>query len=174
VLLSHQRIRTMIDIGSWSGWTAAFYAAYLRRFEPTLKIVSVDRKSEWNSVVTDAPFAASLPIEWRLLDTQRDVVPHDLRQGFDLAMIDAGHSYDEATKDWLNFGVNSRCTFFHDVNDDPIIERYAAPCRNMRTCAHLWQELKADATLQKQKVELFQHPSGKNLMGIGLLLAKKP
>jgi hypothetical protein len=162
--LSKQQIKTVVDVGSWSGWNAAFLCVYLRRFEPSVKITSIDRQASWNSVSKDDELK-SLPIEWIILDTLKDRLPETLTQGFDLAFIDAGHEKGEVDKDWKNFGEKSRCVFFHDVNDEPLDKRYAG--KGLQTSGHHWRELQVDG---KQKLEFFQHPSNKALMGIGLLI----
>jgi hypothetical protein len=165
ILLSQQQIRTMIDVGTWSAWTAAFYACYLRRFEPTLHIDTIDRREERSAEVRNDPELTLLPITYHVFDTLK----HKEHIGAaDFAQIDAGHSYLEAKNDWTCYGLHSRCVFFHDVNDVPINQRYRD--RGEMTCYHLWQELKASPPVGKRAVELFQHPSGKALMGIGLLL----
>lgn len=46
--LSKYQIGSMIEIGTWSGWTVTFMGAFLRRFNPWLRILTVDTSECWN------------------------------------------------------------------------------------------------------------------------------
>ncbi len=162
VELSKQGIKTITDVGTWSGWNVAFLVAYLRRFEPTCSAVSIDRSPHRSAELRADPFFVALPITYYFFNSVSQPVPAGVLKNADLAFIDAGHSYFNAHEDWSRYG-QGKCCFFHDVNDEPIY-------RGGLSCKHLWDEIKARPPAGKRTVDLFQHPSGKPLMGIGLIL----
>lgn len=160
--LSKQEIRTITDVGTWSGWNIAFLLAYLRRFEPSCSAVSIDRSPHRSAELRADPFFAALNVQFHFYNSVSQPVPRGILRDADLAFIDAGHAYSNAHEDWLRYG-QGRCVFFHDVNDEPIYQA-------VTSCKHLWDEIKKNPPAGKRTIDLFQHPSGKPLMGIGLIL----
>jgi len=164
LLLKNRRINNIIDVGTWNGWTISFIVSYLLRFNENVSAVTIDRSSHRSVEVRSSDVLGRLPILYCFADSRSISCPEHALKSVDLTIIDAGHAYADAKSDWEKFGSQARCCFFHDVNDDQC-------AKDQRSVKHLWAELKTDPVLShKKKVELFEHPSSKSLMGIGLLI----
>jgi len=146
IFLSRWKIDTFLEIGTFNGNNTCFMVAYLKRFNPNIKVITldiVDRKAQFYS----------LPIQ-QILKTSDSVSG----QYYDLCFIDADHSLPAATKDYMNVGRHSKLCMFHDINDD--YHKNPDPGR-------LWRSLKSTEPYN-QFHEFIDGDKGLNMMGLGI------
>ena len=156
VYLQRYRIETCLDVGVTNGYACAIMTAVLLRLNPGLQVTAIDSDRSWDLYAT---VSGLLPITYR----QEGAESHASKK-YDLVVLDGNHSYAAARKNFEVVGRNSKLCALHDSNDD-----YNRACPYMRGgMPKLWEELKAqDGQASK---EFFQHPDGRNVMGIGLLV----
>lgn len=156
VELSRYHIATLIEIGTWSGWTVTFMGAYLRRFNPALQITTVDTGNCWGLA-------------------RRPLIPMRVHQGtsadfrgqcFDLSLIDGDHSYRACRADYDNVGREAPLCVLHDINDR-FVANYAP---NQGGVPRLWAELKSCPPAGARMLEYCHHSEAQRVMGIGLIL----
>lgn len=154
--LSRYKIATMIEIGTWSGWTVNFMGAYLRRFNPALQITTVDTGNCWGLA-------------------RRPAIPMRVHQGtsadfrtqrFDFAVIDGDHAYHSCLADYENIGRSATICMFHDI-DDKFVANYAP---NEGGVPRLWAEMKSSPARGARMFEYCHHSQGDRVMGIGLIV----
>lgn len=159
VELSQYEIASMVEIGTWSGWTVTIMAAYLRCFQPQLHVTTVDLGHCWdlrNRVIS--PMVVHI-------GTSADLKAHT----FDLAFLDGDHAYDACAADYENVGRKAAICMFHDINDEYV----SAYEPNFGGVPRLWTELKSHVDVDEQTIEYLDHSEGRNVMGIGLLVKSR-
>lgn len=162
VHLSKYHISKIIEVGTWSGWTISFMTAYLLRFNSNLEVVTVDVADEFG--FGSSPMTQSLPIVFHKGTSA------DFRgQVFDLAFIDADHSYTSCLNDYESVGRTASICMFHDINDQYVIGWKG----NRGGVPTLWGELSANLLPQDHVLEFLDHSEGDRTMGIGLIVRKR-
>ncbi len=152
LLVGASRPATAIEIGVYRGSTAYLAAAYLSRLNPELRYIAVDLA---DNLVDFDHYAAILPIVKAAPATSG----HFAGQAFDLAFIDASHTYDDSRRDWLHVGRSSRMVAFHDING----AEYDGENGGIR---RTWAELKLHYRTSRSIVEISHVPQW---MGIGVI-----
>lgn len=157
--LSRHRIRTMIEIGTADGWTTTLMTAYLKRFNPGLRAITVD--------VADAFVAYPLIRPLVPLRAARGATSEAFAgRRFDLCFIDGDHSYGWVAKDYENVGRYAAICMFHDINDEIV----AGHPQNAGGVPAFWSRLKEGAQARRV-LEFTAHTQQRRVMGIGLYLA---
>lgn len=158
VELSNYDIKSIIEIGTWSGWTISFVTAYLLRFNPLLHSSTVDTGAGFGLV--DA-VARSLPIQFHVGTAARF-------KGtvFDLALIDGDHSYDAVGADFDVVGKPAGLCVIHNINDKYVEQNHL----NNGGAPRLWRELKVSAR-DSEFCEFIDHSAGDRVMGLGLIIS---
>ncbi len=159
--LSNHKVASFIEIGTSKGWTGSFMAAYLRRFNPELRSVTVD----------PVPQFYLYPRVRRILDLEyaRGKTSDDFKgQTFDLAFIDGDHSLKWVRKDYENVGRSAKIAMFHDINDDFV----ASKSGNEGGVKRFWNDLKLAESANAEFREFTDHSDGGHFMGIGLRIRK--
>ncbi len=150
VALSRHEIGTFLEVGTHSGYTFSLLAAYLLRFNPGLKALTIDPFPHFRH---HREIARLLPIEYRHCTSD------DLRgQAFDLVFIDGDHDYAAAALDFENVGRHARVCMFHDIHDDLV---------GFENVPRLWGELVGGGRFGETH-EFLQCTPGKRVMGIGV------
>ena len=187
--MAGMQIRTMLEIGTAAGWTAALLAIVLGR------LVS---HGDWHSIsldVQDLRTACTAQVQ-QALGHQFALIPREARQGkahldfmhaqadqlleragsgggalVDLCFIDGDHSFQAVQRDYLSIKERCRVLVFHDI---------VAP--EVPGVARLWQMLKLSSEEEgMQWHEFLQQPAGSSLhfdahgqrhgyLGIGILV----
>ncbi len=139
-------VRTVLEVGTFHGGTAALLAAYLKaHVHPDATVTSCDL----NRYVTEPvgyeyhPHATSISFDGG---------------NFDLVLIDGNHTYDGARQDYREL-EGAKFVAFHDIKDRAVAE---LPCGGV---PRLWGELKRD----RVTMELLRS-DGEPWMGWGLVL----
>jgi len=151
VKLGAMRPANLLEIGTCDGWTCSVMTAYLLRFYPGFRALTVDPINQfpaWKRV------QKLLPVEFRQA-TSDDLTG----EKFDLCFIDGDHSMDWVRRDFDQAGRFARICMFHDIND--------ALAGNGAVMA-FWQELKIRFP-GKRRWEFAGHPEKVAVMGIGIL-----
>jgi SAM-dependent methyltransferase len=153
VLLSEQRVKSYLEIGCFNGASATLAAAYLQRFEPEFRATSIDI---FPGFVFHGAIKDLVPLEYVVGKTS-----YDFRgQEFDAVFIDGDHSFEWAHADYENCGKAARVCGLHDVNNAPYRELVMGGVPGM------WELIKARE--HGEMVEIFEHPEGEELLGIGV------
>lgn len=160
--LSKHRIETFVEIGTSKGWTSSFITAYLKRFNPGVRAVTVDPVPQFRLF---EKVRTILPLEYAAGKTSVDF------QGktFDLAFIDGDHSHAWMVKDYENVGRAAKIAMFHDINDDFV----ASKPGNDGGVRRFWQELRQSESETADFHEFIDHSDKANVMGIGLRIKKQ-
>jgi hypothetical protein len=107
-LLGQHRVQSYVEIGCYNGNAACLAAAYLSRFAPGFRAVTIDL---FPSFLFHEVACARLPLEYRVRTTS-----FDLRgERFDAAFIDGDHTFDWAMADYQNVGRQARFCGIHDI-----------------------------------------------------------
>ncbi len=139
-------VRTVLEVGTFHGGTAALLAAYLKaHVHPDATVTSCDL----NRYVTEP-----VGYEYHVPATSYDFVG----KHYDLVLIDGNHTYDGALLDYERLN-GARFVAFHDIKDRAVAE---LPCGGV---PKLWAELKRD----RVTMELLRS-DGEPWMGWGLVL----
>ncbi len=148
VELSHHEVSSWCEIGTFKGWTTTFITAYLRRFVPDLRSVTIDPVNHQKDMSN-----------WDILKIEYLQVDSSELQGqvFDFCFIDGDHSYSSIDSDYRNLGQYARLCAIHDIQEElcPEVTRF-------------WLELKSNYPPSSFKEYLY-HSHSKAIMGIGLL-----
>ena len=144
ILLSRYKIDSFVEIGTWNGKTVCFMTAFLRRFNPNLRAVSVDPQGGFRE-------SYGLPVEYR-------VGTSEMLKGrsFDLCFIDGDHRFEWIKKDYENVGSRAPICMFHDIDDADF---------GILDPGRFWSELKSAEP--ENELHEFKSP-GKHNMGIGI------
>jgi hypothetical protein len=149
VSLSSQSVRRALEVGTCDGWTSAVMAAYLRRFHPDLRFVTVDIAGRF---ALHARVNQLVPIEYHAAGTAEDF----RGERFDLVFIDGNHSYEWVKRDYDVVGQSASLCMFHDIDDQNV---------GAENVPRFWKELKAAESHCAEFLE-FLGPEG--VMGIGI------
>lgn len=107
IYLSDKEIIQYLEIGTFNGLTTAFITAYLTRFQPQFRCMTVDLTRKYNNTNPNLRIVSVLGTsdDWR---------------GFvsDLCFIDGDHSMKWVEKDYDNVGLSARIVMFHDILED--------------------------------------------------------
>jgi hypothetical protein len=154
--LGDQRIRSYFEIGCFNGATACLATAYLRRFEPAFRCITIDL---WPWYIFEDEIAAVLPVEYHLGKLARDF----RGQQFDAVFIDGDHSFEWSWQDYQNVGRHARVCAFHDIRSLHYQETLA-----LGGVTGMWAALKKlEAGPGTQFHEFCDHPAG-DRFGIGV------
>lgn len=103
IWLSDKPISQYTEIGTFNGRGTLFISAYLSRFNPEIKTLTIDIKRELHH---------SYPLRIvSHLGTSNDFIGMQS----DLCFIDGDHSLEWATKDYNNLGRYAKHCMFHDI-----------------------------------------------------------
>ena len=116
-------VRTYVEYGVWSCWTATFVSAYLQRVSSTggrgFHGLAVD------TILVQRNFIAPNIATLMAMLNVSFVGSNDFARGvhrltapaYDLCFIDAIHTYTDTANDYARFAGACRWMMFHDVND---------------------------------------------------------
>ena len=155
LIAAEQRPATYLEVGCFNGAAASITAAYLHRFNPNFRAITIDL---WPAFVFFGEVRALLPLDYLVGKTSFDFAGNR----FDAVFIDGDHSFEWAWADYQNVGRNAGICAFHDVNNAPYRE---LPMGGV--CA-VWEWVKRHEPGNKVQ-EIFEHPS-REIMGIGVRL----
>jgi hypothetical protein len=153
-LVATHRPASYLEIGCFNGGTACIAAAYLRRFNPSFRAVTIDI---FPSFVFYPQVRDILPLTYEVGKTSYDF----RHQAFDAVFIDGDHSFEWAWADYQNCGRDARVCALHDVNNAPYRELH------MGGVPAVWELLKSSEP-DYVYTEIFAHPAGDAYMGIGV------
>ena len=154
VLTGQYRPASYLEIGCFNGATACLATAYLQRFNPALQAVSID---VFPAFVFYSEVRDLLPLRYEVGATSFDF----REQPFDAVFIDGDHSFEWSWADYQNCGRSARICAFHDVNNAPYLELH------MGGAPAVWELVKQQEKNARIE-EIFEHPTGEALMGIGV------
>jgi len=140
VYLSDKKINTYLEIGVFNGGNFLFTSEYLKRFNPALKTYGLDLDHRFLN-----PKIGAL-VNGLVTATSEDIQGSEI----DYVFIDAEHSYEWVTKDWLNVGQHAKICAFHDIND-----------KTLPDMARFWGKLKQDKN--------YKEFLDKGIFGIGVI-----
>jgi hypothetical protein len=149
VYLSAQPIRSVLEVGTCDGWTSSVMAAYLRRFNPDLRFVTVDIAGRFSA---HRRVNALAPIEYHGSASAEDFK----NEHFDLVFIDGNHDYEWVAGDYDLVGRAASLCMFHDIDDRNV---------GVENVPRFWKELK-EAEVDEAEFREFLGPEG--VMGIGI------
>ena len=158
VKLSPYEISSAIEIGTWTGWTTAFVAAYLARLNSYFHMTTVDVHDHFECYPV---LRGVVPIIFHV-GTSADFAGRT----FDLAFIDGDHRYNTCRPDYEAVGSRSPICMFHDINDQ-FVSQYKP---NEGGVPRLWRELKSRLQEPDQAYEFLDHSHGRPAMGIGMIV----
>ena len=158
VLLSDYPIGTVLDIGTFNGWSTALLTAYLFRWNPCLRVISIDPE-QWCPESDQRELARLLPITF-VRATSANYHGHR----FDFCFIDADHDYSAVRADYFHVGQYARIVAFHDINDYEL-----SPERHLDGgVPRFWHELKQCPREWATFREIIHCSPGRAYMGIGV------
>ncbi|WP_439272208.1 class I SAM-dependent methyltransferase [Pseudochrobactrum sp. HB0163] len=158
LFIGQYRPKNAIEVGVLFGGVSVFTAAYLTRLCGLEEYICVDIHDNFQDFKYYSSF---LPLKKSIPSTSTDFYG----QSFDLAFIDADHSYDGVKKDWLNLGRFAKIAAFHDVRGREHDHLNGGVRR-------FWLELKASMRHSTSLMEISHHPYiDGDWMGIGLVLS---
>jgi len=150
IALSRQEIITFLEVGTHTGYTSSVLIAYLHRFNPKLKAMTIDPENMFKHYST---IQSMIPLEYRSY-TSDDLRGHS----YDCVLIDGDHSYEAVRKDFENVGSFARICMFHDINDDLV---------GFDNVPKFWKELVASDSFSETH-EFLDCAQDKHVMGIGI------
>ncbi len=107
-LLGEQEIGSYLEIGAFNGNTACLAAAYLHRFNPALRALTIDL---FPCFLFHDEARKRVPLDYRV-----GINSYVLREErFDAVFIDGDHSFDWAWADYQNVGRHARVCGVHDI-----------------------------------------------------------
>jgi hypothetical protein len=155
VWLADHRMRSFLEIGTYTGHTFAVVMTYLTRFNPDLMGVTVDPARRHRvSGLTPRYFEASYV---------RGKSDRFAGRPFDVCFIDGEHRYQAVARDFHNVGRHASICAFHDINDE-IVETFPG---NEGGVPRFWREVIAS---ERRPIRTFcYHSEGRRVMGIGAI-----
>uniref|UniRef100_A0A6C0BEI3 Methyltransferase n=1 Tax=viral metagenome TaxID=1070528 RepID=A0A6C0BEI3_9ZZZZ len=155
ITLSYKNIKTYLDIGTLTGWTITFIAAYLKRFG--LEAVdAIDIDQFCNSETQDIWQQFEIPINYIVCKSSD--IEKNISDMYDFIFIDGNHEYANVKEDFQRYGQRTCMMAFHDINDHF--------CTGV---VRLWNEIKLVYRSTYSFTEFIDHPNKYMLMGIGLV-----
>jgi hypothetical protein len=155
ITLSYRNIKTYLDIGTLTGWTITFIAAYLKRFGlETVDTIDIDQFC--NIGTQDIWQQFNIPINYIVCKSYD--IEANIRDVYDFVFIDGDHEYASVKEDFQRYRQRSCMLAFHDINDNF--------CTGV---VRLWKEIKLLYEHIYIFTEFIDHPNNYMLMGIGLL-----
>jgi len=150
------RIESYLEVGCYNGGTACLATAYLHRFNPQLRAVTIDL-IPWFIFY---PLVRELiPLEYRCGVTSF----HFANERFDAVFIDGDHGFEWAWADYQNVGRTARVCGIHDVNSQFFYDQ-----SDLGGVTAAWELIKRDeAGRGIEFAEFFEHPHA-NIFGIGV------
>ena len=156
VWLAGYRIRSFLEIGTYTGYSFAVMMTYLTRFNPDLMGVTIDPTDH-------RPVAGLVPEYFKaryLHGTSDDLAG----ESFDVCFIDGDHRYKAVVRDFENVGKNASICVFHDINDE-IVESFPG---NDGGVPRFWRHV--SQTNETQRITTFcYHTEQRRVMGIGVI-----
>jgi len=155
VELRDKNIKTYLDIGTLTGWTITFVAAYLSRFG--LEYVDAyDIYPECNLDVQHVWKKYNLPINYIVAPYKKQLGL--IKSEYDFIFIDGNHEYNYVRADYDRFKNMTTMLGFHDIND--------YWCTGV---VKVWNEVKNENKSNSIIYEYIDHPNNFRLMGIGCI-----
>lgn len=162
-----QRIRTYLEVGIWTGWTASLLSTFLRRFVPPAHF------GGW-AVDTDLGHVSNAASAILRANNITSILRSDLshawyrlsrRKPIDLCFIDADHTYDGVRRDYELFAPICRHMMFHDIADFDVgaFQGGGVP--------RFWADVKANLERDRWLEFTSNGAIWPSTMGLGLLLA---
>lgn len=160
IYLSKFKINSFIEVGTWQGWTSSIVLAYLRKFNKSIKGITIDINKYFEAYPL---VKKKIPLKYKLKTSDKFKT-----KIFDLCFIDGNHEYSYVKRDFENLGKNATICMFHDINDQP--NPLHPGC--VPGVAKFWNELKEKSKNDYTFKEFLYHSEGRNIMGIGLAIKK--
>ncbi len=155
-LLADERPSSYLEIGCYNGGTACLAAAYLQRFHPEFRALTIDLHP-W--FLFHAEAARLIPLDYEV-----GVTSYHLRgRVFDAVFIDGNHDFEWMWADYQNAGRSARICGIHDVNNAFIFENFSLG--GSTACWRWLKETEGGADIEF--LEFFDHPDD-NIFGIGV------
>jgi hypothetical protein len=159
VFLSQHRIRSFIEVGTFTGYTFTFLMGYLDRFNPGLTGITLDiYDCKPVKLLGSDRFKAQFAI-----GTSLDFADC----AFDLCLIDGDHSLAAVNADFKHIGCHANICAFHDINDK-IVEFYPG---NDGGVPQFWKQFKTQSP-DREFQEFVYHTHGARVMGIGVAVRR--
>lgn len=151
-------ITTVLEVGTWSGWTSTVLATYLARFTPpgtSLQLDTVDIQDRRTHCVHQ--MHDRLGIRFHNFDSRHLNKLTSLPQTIDLCFLDGDHTQAAATAELQGLSGRCRHTVLHDVVNRVVPADYR----------QLYQKLKAEQPGKWE--ECTMQPVGtSDMMGFGI------
>ena len=119
---SRHEIRSYIEVGCYTGWTALILTTYLQRIGHRVRGYLIDLNP--TAIGPVMPLLARRNLTFRrrseLPEDKMEMVDRAARgrqRAFDLCFIDAQHSYAGVKEDYGEFAPHCRSAMFHDIQD---------------------------------------------------------
>ena len=119
---SRHEIRSYIEVGCYTGWTALILTTYLQRIGHRVRGYLIDLNP--TAIGPVMPLLARRNLTFRrrseLPEDKMEMVERAARgrqRAFDLCFIDAQHSYAGVKEDYGEFAPHCRSAMFHDIQD---------------------------------------------------------
>lgn len=161
-LLVHLRsydIRSVLDVGTASGWTISIVTAYLARFNKNLRVTTIDSNNYFECY---ASIKDKIPLEFICNKSSKDFAG----RSYDFVFIDAIHTYDGCRADYEAVGINAAICGFHDIQDRFV----SGQAENYGGVPRFWEELKMQREQSSHIFEFLDHPNDDKIMGIGIIV----
>jgi methyltransferase family protein len=156
VFIGNAKIESVLEIGTFMGFTFAVLMTYLTRLNPSVSGKTLDVFRADYAKVSPGRFTAEY-----LISTTKDFAG----KHFDLCFIDGDHSYAAVLSDYELVGRFARFSVFHDINDQ-LVEDFPA---NEGGVPRFWREVKTKTPAANIR-EFTYHSDGRRVMGIGVLI----
>lgn len=111
VWLSDKSITQYVEVGTFNGKSTVFISAYLSRFNPVFRTLTIDNSRNFENPYKSLTIAS-------IKGTSDDVA--GLKS--DLCLIDGDHSFAWIKRDYENLGKNAKYCMFHDILETEIIQ----------------------------------------------------
>ena len=155
VFLSDKEIHSILEIGTFTGYTFAVMMTYLTRFVPEARGITADVDQSWSlKSACNGRFSA------RYVTGTSELF---LGERFDLVFIDGDHAYQSVMQDYERVGRLARFCAFHDINDQNV-EVYPG---NELGVPRFWKEQILASGLLAH--EFLYQSEGRRVMGIGVV-----
>jgi hypothetical protein len=167
VQLSNYEIRTVIHARTFSGWAISFITAYLARFNPSLRVTTVDTVDSFYSY---SVIKGILPINFQ---AGKSLQEFDGSQ-FDLAIIDGEHSYASVAADYEAVCRLASVFMLQDINDKYASAEHSFDGGTPRFWRRLIsRELTSLSMFTSEVFSYTEHPESDRIKGLGLVASDK-